>query len=304
MKDPWFTFYHDDFMRGTLGLTDEETGVYIKLICVLYDHGGWVTGDIQWLSRASHTHPRTLRRVLQALIDKGKIVQEGDRISNSRILNEIQEQRKRKDKRGKNGKQTALKPNSNATKEPLERHSSGVSSELKSKKRNENNGGITQIPPSPTSTGTSTGTEREEISSFSNGDSVSSQQSAMNAALTVNYEKEDSVSFVDGRLVLHNGCRQQWLAHFGGDTIELELALTQAAGYVQPHNRAKSLRVQTEAQLARILRDKRDKDARYAAAASKNRKTDKQVADDAWLDNLKSQIAAKGRQEVRPADLD
>jgi uncharacterized protein YdaU (DUF1376 family) len=304
MKEPWFAFYHDDFMRGTLGLTDEETGVYMKLICVLYDHGGWVTGDIQWLSRASHTHPRALRRILQALIDKGKIVSEGGRISNTRIVNEIQEQRKRKEKRGKNGKRTELKPDSNSTKEPLECHSSGVSSELKSEKVNEINEATPQKPPSPTSTSTGTGTEREELTSFSNGESESSAQAEINAALTANYEKEDSVSFSNGRLMLHNGCRQLWLDHFGGDTIELELALTQAAGYVQPQNRAKSLRVQTEAQLARILRDKRDKDARYAAAASKNRKPDKQANDDAWLDNLKSQIAAKGRQEVRPADLD
>lgn len=161
-KDPWFAFYHNDFMRGTLGLTDEETGVYIKIICVLYDHGGGVTGDIQWLSKASHTHPRALRRILQSLIKKGKITSEGGRISNARIVNEIQERRKRKEKRGESGKQTPLEPDSNGTKEPLECRSSGVSSELNPEKPNGINEGYHQKPPSPTSTATITDTDTEK----------------------------------------------------------------------------------------------------------------------------------------------
>ena len=76
----------------------------------------------------------------------------------------------------------------------------------------------------------------------------------------------DRAIFENGRLVLLNGCREFWLDKFGGDAERLDLALTQAAGYVQPNNRYKPLEAQVGAQLARIAAEKRDKDQRYAAA--------------------------------------
>lgn len=72
-----------------------------------------------------------------------------------------------------------------------------------------------------------------------------------------------------GMLTLHNGTRQFWLERFGGDEERLDLALIQAAGYVQP-NAVKPLEAQVGAQLARILAEKTDKDRRYEAAAERN----------------------------------
>lgn len=83
-------------------------------------------------------------------------------------------------------------------------------------------------------------------------------QNALNPSHDVLYE--------DGKLTLVNGMRVTWLEEFGGDEKDLNLALTQAAQYVQP-NGGKSLDVQVSSQLARIVREKRDKDARYARAA-------------------------------------
>jgi hypothetical protein len=74
------------------------------------------------------------------------------------------------------------------------------------------------------------------------------------------------VLFEDGKLTLVNGFRVQWLEEFGSEK-DLDLALMQAASYVQP-NSSRPLDVQVSSQLARIVRDKRDKDARYAKAAS------------------------------------
>lgn len=34
MKDPAFLFYSSDFLSGTMLMTDEEIGQYIKLICL------------------------------------------------------------------------------------------------------------------------------------------------------------------------------------------------------------------------------------------------------------------------------
>jgi hypothetical protein len=70
---------------------------------------------------------------------------------------------------------------------------------------------------------------------------------------------------VTGAITLVNGVRQTWLERFGGDTEALDLALTQAANYVQP-NAYKPVRTQVEAQLARIVREERQRDRRYEAA--------------------------------------
>lgn len=77
----------------------------------------------------------------------------------------------------------------------------------------------------------------------------------------------------DGRIVLHNGTRARWLAKFGSEE-RLDLALTQAAGWVQPHS-SRPLQAQVEAQLARAASDKLDRDVRYQIAAKSKAKSEK-----------------------------
>lgn len=71
----------------------------------------------------------------------------------------------------------------------------------------------------------------------------------------------------NGRLVLTDKFRNDWIERFGGDVVRFELALVQAQGYVQPNNRTKTLDVQLSAQLARIASEKLDRDSRYAKAS-------------------------------------
>lgn len=66
---------------------------------------------------------------------------------------------------------------------------------------------------------------------------------------------------------LLNGLRAFWVEQFEGDAERLDLALIQVAGFVQP-NSSRPLESQVSAQLARIVADKRDRDARYQRAAS------------------------------------
>jgi DNA-binding Lrp family transcriptional regulator len=67
-----------------------------------------------------------------------------------------------------------------------------------------------------------------------------------------------------GALTLVNGTRQLWLERFG-DAESLDLALLQAAAYVQP-NAYKPLKVQIEAQLAKQLAGVKERGKRYEAA--------------------------------------
>jgi hypothetical protein len=82
----------------------------------------------------------------------------------------------------------------------------------------------------------------------------------------------DKVTLVDGKLTLFNGYHQEWLAEFGGDAKGLDLALKEIAGRVQPSHHARPLEAQVSSQLARMARDKRDRDKRYADAAARNAK--------------------------------
>lgn len=44
-KDPAFLFYSSDFITGTLMMSNEEVGKYIKLLCVQHQHGGLIEKD-------------------------------------------------------------------------------------------------------------------------------------------------------------------------------------------------------------------------------------------------------------------
>jgi uncharacterized protein YdaU (DUF1376 family) len=44
-KDPAILFYTSDFLTGTMIMSHEQVGIYIRLICFLHQHGGEMTLD-------------------------------------------------------------------------------------------------------------------------------------------------------------------------------------------------------------------------------------------------------------------
>lgn len=74
-----------------------------------------------------------------------------------------------------------------------------------------------------------------------------------------------------GGVRLVNGTRAEWLERFDGDDVALDLATKEVAGAIQIHSR-QPIKMQLERGLARIARETRDKDKRYAKAAAKNKK--------------------------------
>ena len=40
MKDPAILFYTSDFLTGTMFMTNEQVGIYIRLLCAQHQHGG------------------------------------------------------------------------------------------------------------------------------------------------------------------------------------------------------------------------------------------------------------------------
>lgn len=41
-KDPAFLFYTSDFLTGTMFMTNEQVGIYIRLLCSQHQHGGMI----------------------------------------------------------------------------------------------------------------------------------------------------------------------------------------------------------------------------------------------------------------------
>lgn len=99
---------------------------------------------------------------------------------------------------------------------------------------------------------------------------------------------EEKVFYQDGNLKLCESLNQFWLKQFDGNQDDLNLALIQIAGYVQPNSRTSSLEKQTSSQLAKITRERRERDQRYRSAAwnkSNNKKSLKELSEEA-LNNL------------------
>jgi hypothetical protein len=80
----------------------------------------------------------------------------------------------------------------------------------------------------------------------------------------------ERVALVSGEIRICAELRAFWLEQFGGDGTRLDLALIQAAGYVQTAS-SRPLEAQVGSQLARIAGDKREKDQRYRETAALNR---------------------------------
>jgi hypothetical protein len=92
----------------------------------------------------------------------------------------------------------------------------------------------------------------------------------------------ERVALVSGELRICAELRVFWLEQFGGDEQRLNLALIQAAGYVQSAS-SKPLEAQVSSQLARMASDKRDRDMRHAAAVDRNKAAPRMTAKEAKL---------------------
>ncbi len=47
LRPPAFQFYADDFLAGTVGMTNEERGLYITLLCIQWNKGGITDEDFE-----------------------------------------------------------------------------------------------------------------------------------------------------------------------------------------------------------------------------------------------------------------
>ena len=87
---PWFKFFPSDWLSGTRGLSASETGIYITLIAMMYDHGKPLSMDQTRLARICGATQRQLAAALERLIADGKIIRLPGGLWNSRVASEMQ----------------------------------------------------------------------------------------------------------------------------------------------------------------------------------------------------------------------
>ena len=92
---PFIKFYPSNFLAGTSGLSPAERGVYITLLCLIYEADGPVERDDARLSRRCGSPKAAFKRTLGALIDEGKIVETDGMLSNKRAEKAIVDRQNR-----------------------------------------------------------------------------------------------------------------------------------------------------------------------------------------------------------------
>jgi uncharacterized protein YdaU (DUF1376 family) len=83
-ESPFIKFYPSDFLAGTSGLSPAERGVYITLLCLIYENDGPIPRDDGRLSRRCGSPKAAFVRVLDGLMAEGKIVEVDGMLTNRR----------------------------------------------------------------------------------------------------------------------------------------------------------------------------------------------------------------------------
>lgn len=85
----WYKRCGADFIHGTMMLTLEEKGAYSLCLDLIYDRGGPIPDDARWLSGVCGVSIRKWNAIRERLLSLGKLVSNGEHLSNRRADLEI-----------------------------------------------------------------------------------------------------------------------------------------------------------------------------------------------------------------------
>lgn len=127
MKErPWYKRYPSNFIGGTVMMNLEQKGAYSILIDLIFDHGGPVPDDPQWIARVCGCSTRKWKSIRQTLIDMGKIIAQDGMITQPKAEEMAISGSKNARKLAENGAKGGLKS-------AEKRHESGEVNDLASK---------------------------------------------------------------------------------------------------------------------------------------------------------------------------
>lgn len=94
-EKPFIKFFPSDFLGGTSGLSPAERGVYMTLLCLMYEQDGPIPRDDGRLARRCGAPKAAFIRSLECLIYEGKITDAGGMLSNGRAEKAIMDRASR-----------------------------------------------------------------------------------------------------------------------------------------------------------------------------------------------------------------
>jgi len=83
-RRPWYKRYPSDFITGTINMTLDEKGAYSMVLDLIYDRGGPIADDSQWIARVCGCSTRKWNQLRNRLIELGKIHVNDSLISNEK----------------------------------------------------------------------------------------------------------------------------------------------------------------------------------------------------------------------------
>jgi uncharacterized protein YdaU (DUF1376 family) len=94
-EKPFIQFYPSDFLGGTSGLSPSERGIYITLLCLIYEADGPIERHDARLARRCGAPKAAFLKALDALISEGKILHSDGMLSNERAEKAIMDRSNR-----------------------------------------------------------------------------------------------------------------------------------------------------------------------------------------------------------------
>jgi len=110
-KRPWYKRYPSDFISGTLQLSCEEKGAYSVVLDLIYDRGGPVPDDPQWIARVCNLSTRRWNQIRRRLLELGKLSAGDGHLTNSRAERQLKVEEKEHESLSSSGKKGAEKTN-------------------------------------------------------------------------------------------------------------------------------------------------------------------------------------------------
>lgn len=101
----WYRREPTAYLGGVQGMTSKEHAVYSVVLELIYQHGGSVNDDPAWISGwISDMGAASVRKAIQSLISRGKLVREGDQLTNIRAKSEAKTKENLRETREKAGR--------------------------------------------------------------------------------------------------------------------------------------------------------------------------------------------------------
>lgn len=113
---PWYKRYPSDFISGTLRMSLEEKGALSMVLDLIYDRGGPIPDDPQWVARVCGCSTRKWKKIKSKLVEFGKIELVDGKIYNARANYELNGRRLNGEHVGEKSVKTGDKPEINGSK--------------------------------------------------------------------------------------------------------------------------------------------------------------------------------------------